>query len=134
MEKEIGKIPKNPNTDIVLRIDDFGGRTGLTIREFVTGDRYVGFTKSGVRIPAEEFSKFKEMINSIDEEDLKPTEEKPPKPPQPPPEQETLNEFEQEEIEIERPGENETEGGETKSETEEETEEEAEEQEELPDY
>lgn len=71
MEKEIGKIPKNDNADIIVRIDDFGGKTGLTIREFVTGERYTGFTKSGVRISTENFPKFKEMINSINEEDMK---------------------------------------------------------------
>ena len=70
MEKDIGKINKNDTTDIVVRIDDFGGNTGLTIREFVTSDRYTGFTKSGVRIMAKDFPKFKEMINSISESDL----------------------------------------------------------------
>ena len=70
MEKEIGKIPKNNTTDILIRIDDFGGRRGLTIREFVTSDRYTGFTKSGTRIPVDSFAEFKEMINSISDEDL----------------------------------------------------------------
>ncbi|OGJ12572.1 hypothetical protein A3K82_00145 [Candidatus Pacearchaeota archaeon RBG_19FT_COMBO_34_9] len=78
MEKDIGKIKKNDTTDIIIRIDDFGGRKGLTIREFVTGDRYTGFTKSGVRILSENFQKFKDMINSVSEEDMKesPKEEK----------------------------------------------------------
>lgn len=71
MEKDIGKITKNDTSDIVVRIDDFGGRKGVTIREFVTSDRYTGFTKSGVRILAPDFPKFKEMINSVTEEDLK---------------------------------------------------------------
>lgn len=71
MEKDIGKIKKNDFTDIVIRLDDFGGRPGVTIREFVTGDRYTGFTKAGVKIHAADFAKFKEMINSIGEEDLK---------------------------------------------------------------
>ncbi len=73
MEKDIGKIKKNDTTDIILRVDDFGGRKGLTIREFVTGDRYTGFTKSGVRILSENFPKFREMINSVSEEDMKET-------------------------------------------------------------
>lgn len=77
MEKDIGKIKKNDNTDIIIRIDDFGGRTGLTIREFVTGDRYTGFTKSGVRIQSADFPKFKEMINSVTEEDMKQAETAP---------------------------------------------------------
>jgi len=70
MEKDIGKIKKNDMTDIVVRIDDFGGRAGLTIREFTKSDRYTGFTKSGTRIPVDSFNEFKEMINSITEEDL----------------------------------------------------------------
>ncbi len=74
MEKDIGKLKKNDTTDIVVRIDDFGGRKGLTIREFVTSERYTGFTKSGVRIGASDFKTFKEMINSIDEADLEESE------------------------------------------------------------
>ena len=70
MEKDIDRIPKNPDTDIVIRIDDFGGKKGLTIREFVRGERYTGFTKSGTRIPAEYFKTFKEAINSINEKDF----------------------------------------------------------------
>jgi len=70
MEKDIGKINKNDTTDIVVRVDDFGGRKGVTIREFVTSERYTGFTKSGVRILAGDFPKFKEMLNSITEEDM----------------------------------------------------------------
>lgn len=70
MEKDIGKIQKKDDTDIVIRIDDFGGKTGLTIREFVTSERYTGFTKAGVRILGTDFAKFKEMINSISEEDI----------------------------------------------------------------
>ena len=70
MEKDIDKIPKNPDTDIVIRIDDFGGKIGLTIIEFVRSDRYTGFTKAGTRIPADQFKKFKAAINSIKEEDF----------------------------------------------------------------
>lgn len=76
MEKDIGKIKKNDNTDIVIRIDDFGGKKGITIREYTTSDRYTGFTKSGTRIPVSEFLNFREAINSVSLEDLK-EEEKP---------------------------------------------------------
>ena len=47
MEKDIGKIKKNDTTEIVVRLDDFGGKIGLTIREFVNNERYTGFTKAG---------------------------------------------------------------------------------------
>ncbi len=97
MEKDIGKINKNDTTDIVLRIDDFADKRGLTIREFVTSERYTGFTKSGVKIMAADFAKFKEMINSITEEDMK--QEEPEKvPEQIPPEQGTLTEEKSEEL------------------------------------
>ncbi|MBT6689851.1 hypothetical protein HN903_00825 [archaeon] len=76
MEKDIGEIPKNEETKIIIRIDDFGGQPGLTIREFVTSQNYTGFTKAGVRIKADKFEDFKAMINSIDSSDL--TEHKTP--------------------------------------------------------
>lgn len=70
MEKDIDRIPKNQETDIVIRIDDFGGHPGLTIREFVKSDRYTGFTKAGTRIPADQFKNFKTAINSISPNDF----------------------------------------------------------------
>ncbi|MDD2444677.1 MAG: hypothetical protein PHX15_00100 [Candidatus Nanoarchaeia archaeon] len=75
MEKDIGRIQKNPETDILIRIDDFGGKTGLTIREFVQSQKYTGFTKAGTRIPADKFEDFKKLINSINSEDLKNSEQ-----------------------------------------------------------
>lgn len=71
MEKDIGKIPKNETAEIVIRIDDFGGKRGLTIREFVTSEKYTGFTKAGVRIQGADFLKFREMINSISLDEMK---------------------------------------------------------------
>ena len=104
MEKEIGKIKKNEITDIIVRIDDYGGKVGLTIREFVTGDRYTGFTKAGTRIAAENFPAFKDLINSIDEKDFnlekgeeKATKEAKPKKGKKKEEQETLEKVEESE-------------------------------------
>ena len=71
MEKDVGKINKRNGTDVVIRIDDFGGKKGITIREFVTSEKYTGFTKQGTRIPADKFLEFREIINSIDLDDLK---------------------------------------------------------------
>lgn len=70
MDKEIDKITKNPETDIVIRIDDYMGKKGLTIREFIKSERYTGFTKAGTRVPADKFEQFKKAINSIDPKDL----------------------------------------------------------------
>lgn len=78
MEKDIGKINKGEYqgtvTDIVVGVREYNGKVGIDIREFVTGERYTGPTKKGLRIPAEHFAAFKEMINSISEEDLAETE------------------------------------------------------------
>ena len=70
MEKDIDRITKNSDTDIVIRLDDFGGRRGLTIREFVRSERYTGFTKAGTRVPAEQFENFRKAINSINVDDF----------------------------------------------------------------
>ena len=76
MEKDVGKIKKNADTDIVIRIDDFGGKPGLTIREFVTNSQtgYTGFTKSGTRIPAESITEFKRIVSLLNESDFKEAE------------------------------------------------------------
>ena len=77
MEKDIGKIKKNDNTDIIIRVDDFGGKIGVTIREFTNDQRtgYKGFTKAGTRIVSESFQEFKDMINSISLDGLQPSPE-----------------------------------------------------------
>lgn len=78
VDKDIVRIPKIGDTEIVVRVDDFGGRRGVTIREFVKSERYTGFTKAGTRVPAERFKEFKDAINSIDEAELaKPAETQP---------------------------------------------------------
>jgi len=81
MEKDIGRIKKGEYqgavTDIVIGIREYNGKVGVDIREFVTSDRYTGPTKKGLRIPAESFQKFKEMVNSIREEDMEQSEEQP---------------------------------------------------------
>ena len=77
MEKDIGKIKKNDNTDIIIRVDDFGGKVGVTIREFTNDQRtgYKGFTKAGTRVTVDQFKEFKDMINSISLEGLQPSAE-----------------------------------------------------------
>ncbi len=85
MDKDIGKINKGEYQgtvkEIVVGIREYNGRVGVDIREFTASEKYTGPTKKGLRIPAEKFQEFKEMINSIKSEDLKasaPTEEKAP--------------------------------------------------------
>ena len=96
MEKDIGKIEKGEFqgalTEIVIGVREYNGKVGVDIREFVTSEKYTGPTKKGLRIPAANFPKFKEMINSITEEDIKetPVEEAPEEKPEQEQGQETL--------------------------------------------
>ena len=97
VEKDIGRINKGEYqgavTEIVVGIKEYNGKVGIDIREFVTSERYTGPTKKGLRIPAADFLKFKEMINSVTEEDLKPADI----PQEAPAEQEKLPEAEKKE-------------------------------------
>jgi hypothetical protein len=74
-EKDIGKINKGEYqgtvTEIVVGVREYNGKVGVDIREFVSSEKYTGPTKKGLRIPAANFNEFKEMINSVKEEDLK---------------------------------------------------------------
>lgn len=65
MDEEIGRIKKSDTTEIVIKIDDFGGGKGVNIREYITTERYTGFTKQGTRIPADKWKEFKAIINKI---------------------------------------------------------------------
>ena len=82
MEKDIGKITKGEYqgtvTDIVIGIKEYNGRVGVDIREFTKSEQYTGPTKKGLRIPADSFEEFKDLINSINADDLKsgPSQEK----------------------------------------------------------
>jgi len=92
MEKDIGKIKKGEfqgtTTEIVVGVREYQGRVGVDIREFVASEKYTGPTKKGLRIPAESFPEFKQMINTVTEEDLKaPETAEAPKEPEAPQEQ-----------------------------------------------
>lgn len=66
MEEEIGRIKKSDSTEIVIKVDDYGGEKGVTIREFLSTQRYTGFTKQGTRIPADKWKEFKELVEKIE--------------------------------------------------------------------
>ncbi|MBI2133733.1 hypothetical protein HYU11_03565 [Candidatus Woesearchaeota archaeon] len=65
MEEEIGRVRKSATTEIVIRIDDFGGEKGVTIREYISSERYTGFTKQGTRIPAEKWADFRKLVEKV---------------------------------------------------------------------
>ncbi len=66
MDEEIGRVKKSDTTEIVIKVDDYGGQKGVTIREFLTSEKYTGFTKQGTRIPAEKWEEFKALVNKVE--------------------------------------------------------------------
>ena len=65
METEIGRIKKSEKVEIVVKLDEYDGKRGLNIREFVKSKKYTGFSKNGTRIPMERIPEFKQLINNI---------------------------------------------------------------------
>ena len=65
MDEEVGRIRKSETTEIVVKIDDYGGQKGVTVREYLTSEKYTGFTKQGTRIPAEKWEEFKELVAKV---------------------------------------------------------------------
>ncbi|HPC89753.1 MAG TPA: transcriptional coactivator p15/PC4 family protein [Methanothrix sp.] len=62
---EIGRLRKNESTEIVVQRTEFRGSVGIDIREYVTSDRYTGWSKNGVRIPLEKWQDFKEILDKV---------------------------------------------------------------------
>jgi hypothetical protein len=63
---EIGRLRKNDTTEIVVQKTEFRGSMGIDIREYVTSDRYTGWSKNGIRIPVEKWKDFKEILDKVD--------------------------------------------------------------------
>jgi len=65
---EIGRIRKNDSTEIVVQKTEFRGSQGIDIREYVTSERYTGWSKNGIRIPVERWKEFKAILDSVETE------------------------------------------------------------------
>jgi len=66
MEQEFGRIRKSETTELVVRRTEFRGSAGIDIREYVTSERYTGWSKNGIRVPVEQWRSFKEILEKID--------------------------------------------------------------------
>ena len=63
---ELGRIKKNETTEIVVQKTEFRGSLGIDIREYVTSQRYTGWSKNGIRIPIEKWKEFKDILDMVD--------------------------------------------------------------------
>jgi ABC-type Mn2+/Zn2+ transport system ATPase subunit len=63
---EIGRIRKNETVEIVVQKTEFKGSLGIDIREYVTSERYTGWSKNGIRVPVEKWKAFKEILDRVE--------------------------------------------------------------------
>jgi hypothetical protein len=66
LEQEFGRIRKSETTELVVRRTEFRGSAGIDIREYVTSERYTGWSKNGIRIPMDQWRSFKEILEKIE--------------------------------------------------------------------
>jgi ABC-type Mn2+/Zn2+ transport system ATPase subunit len=50
----------------VVQKTEFHGSVGIDVREYVTSERYTGWSKNGIRIPVEKWQNFKEILDKVD--------------------------------------------------------------------
>jgi hypothetical protein len=63
---EMGRINKNETTEIIVQKTDFRGSAGIDIREYVTSERYTGWSKNGIRIPVDKWKEFKDILDKVE--------------------------------------------------------------------
>jgi len=66
LEQEFGRIRKSETTELVVRRTEFRGSAGIDIREYVTSEKYTGWSKNGIRIPVDQWRSFKEILEKIE--------------------------------------------------------------------
>jgi len=66
---EMGRLRKNETTEIVVQKTDFHGSVGIDIHEYVTSERYTGWSKNGIRIPVDKWQDFKEILDRVESAD-----------------------------------------------------------------
>lgn len=63
---EIGRMKKNETTEIVVQKTEYKGSMGIDIREYVTSDRYTGWSKNGIRISVDKWKEFKSILDKVE--------------------------------------------------------------------
>ena len=64
-DAEVGRVRKNETTEVVVRKTEFKGTVGIDIREYVTSEKYTGWSKNGLRIPIDQWKMFKEIFDKV---------------------------------------------------------------------
>jgi hypothetical protein len=64
-EIEMGRIRKNETTEVIVRKTEFKGSVGIDIREYVTSEKYTGWSKNGLRISVDQWKAFKDVLDKV---------------------------------------------------------------------
>ncbi len=64
---ELGKYAKRPGLSVIVRISSFRDTRGLDFRQWQEDERYKGWTKKGIRLPAEKIKEVKVLFAQLAE-------------------------------------------------------------------
>lgn len=62
---ELGKFAKRPGMSVVVRVSTFQGVRGLDFRQWQEDAEYKGWTKKGIRLPAEKIKEIKTLFSAM---------------------------------------------------------------------
>jgi hypothetical protein len=60
---ELGRVKRDDQVDIVIRKGEFMGKAYVDIREYLKAESFEGFTKRGIRIPADLYAELVAQMN-----------------------------------------------------------------------
>jgi len=64
-DMELGKFAKRPGLSVIVRISSFQGMRGLDLRQWQEDESYKGWTKKGIRLPAEKIKEIKTLFAQL---------------------------------------------------------------------
>ncbi|MBO7238324.1 MAG: hypothetical protein J6U96_03415 [Elusimicrobiaceae bacterium] len=64
-EVELGKFAKRPGLSVIVRVSSFHDAYGLDMRQWQEDEKYKGWTKKGIRLPAEKIKEVKVLFAQL---------------------------------------------------------------------
>ena len=64
-EVELGKFAKRPGLSVIVRVSCFHDSYGLDMRQWQEDERYKGWTKKGIRLPADKIKEVKVLFAQL---------------------------------------------------------------------
>ena len=64
-EVDLGKFAKRPGLSVIVRVSSFHDAYGLDMRQWQDDEKYKGWTKKGIRLPAEKIKEVKVLFAQL---------------------------------------------------------------------